>query len=110
MKKRVDTVEPPPPPQIYLVRGETVSLILRLLKMLQRIGKIYVLASGLYVLQGLVDMNERILYEAALIKKRSFWPRYIDGEISMHTSSTRLLRMWMHFLVSLTMLLFMSSL
>lgn len=63
----------------YSLLGKTVGLLLRLTKPLWATGKVVVLDSGFCVLQGLIELKKRGVYAAALIKKRRYWPKYIDG-------------------------------
>ena len=39
-----------------------------------------VLDSGFCVLKGLVEIKKRGVFAVALIKKRHYWPKYIDGK------------------------------
>ena len=48
--------------------------------MIHSIGKIFVLYSGLCVLQILEDMKKKRIYGSNLINKRPYWPHYIDVE------------------------------
>ena len=84
--------------------------MLRLTKMLHGTGNIVVLDYGFFALQELVDMKKKGVYEAALVKEGIYRPRYIDVEKSGITSQTRILGIWIHFAVILTMFLFISSL
>ena len=58
------------PPPKYYHQGKTVSLMLLLTKNLPVTGNIVVLYSSFCVLQGLVDINKKGIYGAALINKR----------------------------------------
>ena len=69
------------PPKQYSEKWENMSLILRLTKKLHGTGEIVLLDSGFCVLQGLVDIEKKGVYGAALTKKRWYWPRYIDWKI-----------------------------
>jgi len=60
--------------------GKTVGLLLRLTQQLWGTGKVVVLDSGFCVLKGLIELKKKGVFAAALIKKRKYWPRYIDGE------------------------------
>ena len=77
--------------------------------MLHGTGNIVVLDSGFFALQELVDMKKKGVYEAALVKEGRYRPRYVDVEKSGITSQTRILGIWIHFAVILTMFLFISS-
>ena len=87
-----------------------MSLMLRLTKNLHGAGGNFMLYDGLYVLQGLVDINKKGVCESSLIKKSRYWPIYIDDEKSRLTSPTRVLSPWMHFMAILKMCIFMSYL
>ena len=60
--------------------GKTVSLLLRLTKSLWASGKVVVLDSGFCVLQGIIELKKKGVFAAALIKKRQYWPKHIDGD------------------------------
>lgn len=62
-------------------KGEnTVGLLTRLSDSLSGTGKVVILDSGFCVLKGLVELRKKGIFAAALIKKRRYWPKYIDGE------------------------------
>ena len=68
--------------------GKTCGLLLRLCKSLYGSGTIVVLDSGFCVLQGLVELRKVGVYASAVIKKRRYWPRHIDGAaIDAHMAS-----------------------
>lgn len=60
--------------------GPTPSLLLRLTKSIFFTGKVVILDSGFCVLKAIIELAKKGVYASALIKKRRFWPRYIDGE------------------------------
>jgi hypothetical protein len=60
--------------------GKTVGLLLRLTKSLWGTGKALVLDSGFCVLQGIVELKKKGVFAAALIKKRRYWPKHVDGD------------------------------
>ena len=60
--------------------GKTTSLLLWLTKTLWGSGKVVVLDSGFCVLKALVELKKKGVFSAALIKKRRYWPKYIDGD------------------------------
>ena len=43
-------------------------------------GKVFVLDSGLCVLDALVQLKQCGVFAHALIKKRHYWPKYIPGD------------------------------
>lgn len=60
--------------------GKTVGLLLRLTRSLWGTGKTIVLDSGFCVLKGIVELKKKGVFSSALIKKRRYWPMYIDGD------------------------------
>jgi hypothetical protein len=60
--------------------GTTASLLLRLTKSIWFTGKVIILDSGFCVLKAIIELAKKGVYASALIKKRRFWPKYIDGE------------------------------
>ena len=60
--------------------GKTVGLLLRMCESLYHTGKVVVLDSGFCVLRGLVELQKNGVYAAAVIKKRRYWPRFVDGD------------------------------
>jgi Transposase IS4 len=44
------------------------------------LGKVVIMDSGFCVLDGLIALKEVGVYGSALIKKRKYWPKYIDGD------------------------------
>jgi Transposase IS4 len=61
-------------------KGKTVGLLLRLTKQLWGTGKVVVLDSGFCVLQGLIELRKKGVFAAAIVKKRRYWPKHIDGD------------------------------
>ena len=72
--------EPSEKPKEFSEKGKTVSLLLRLTKKLWGTGKVVVLDSGFCVLQGLIELKKKGVFAASLIKKRRYWPKYIEGD------------------------------
>ena len=68
------------PPKEYANLGKTVSLMLRLTQPLHHTSKVVVMDSGFCVLKGLAELRRRGVFAQALIKKRRYWPKYVDGE------------------------------
>jgi len=60
--------------------GKTVGLLVRLTKSLWGTGKLVILDSGFCVVKGLVELKKKGVFASALIKKRRYWPKYIDGD------------------------------
>ena len=66
-------------------KGKMVSLLLRLTSSIEGRGSIVVLDSGFCVLKGIIELRKRGIYAAAVIKKRRYWPKHIDGEgVQLH--------------------------
>ena len=42
-------------------------------------GMVVVLDSGFCVLEGVIELQKRGVFTAALIKKRRYWPKYVPG-------------------------------
>ena len=71
-------------PKEFHDKGKTVGLLLRLTKPIWSKEKIVVMDSGFYVLNGLVELKKKGVFGHALIKKRRYWPKYIDGDEAAH--------------------------
>jgi Transposase IS4 len=65
--------------EFHEMKQKTVALLLRLTKRLWHTGKVVVLDSGFCVLKGLIELRRRGVFAAAMIKKRRYWPRHVDG-------------------------------
>ena len=80
----IDLVEgkdqPPNRPKEFDDLGKTVGKMLRLTKCLNGTGTIVIMDSGFCVLKGLVEMRKRGVFGSAMIKKRRYWPKHVDGE------------------------------
>jgi hypothetical protein len=61
-------------------KGKTVSLLLRFCNSIAGRGMVVILDSGFCVLKGLIELRKIGVYASAVIKKRRYWPRYINGE------------------------------
>ena len=73
--------EPPQmPPKEYSEKGKTVGLYLRLTKLLRGKGSIVVMDSGFCVLSAIIELSKVGVFSHALIKKRRYWPRHVDGD------------------------------
>jgi Transposase IS4 len=60
--------------------GSTVGLLLRMMKPFFYTGMCLVLDSGFCVLKGLIELRKVGIFAAAVIKKRRYWPKHIDGD------------------------------
>ena len=77
-----------PPQKINYRDRKNMSLMLLLTKILHGTGKVVVLDSGFCVIQVLVDIKNKGVCRAAIIKKRRYQLRCIDGEkIKAHFTS-----------------------
>jgi hypothetical protein len=77
------------PPQHTLayddIGGKTVGLLLRLTRPIWNSGKVVILDSGFCVLKAIIELKKKGVFASALIKKRRFWPKGINGdEITSH--------------------------
>jgi Transposase IS4 len=61
--------------------GKTIGLLLWMTMRLWNTGKLVVPYSGFCVLQGIVELRHCGVFSAALIKKRRYWPKYIQGDV-----------------------------
>lgn len=59
--------------------GSTSGLLLRLTQSIWFTGKVVILDSGFCVLRALIELAKKGVFASALIKKRRFWPKYVDG-------------------------------
>jgi hypothetical protein len=60
--------------------GKTSSLLARLTGSIWHSGNVVILDSGFCVLQALINLKKkRGLYAGAVIKKRKYWPKFIQG-------------------------------
>ena len=75
-----DHPEERPKDPIVKKYGKTVALLLTMCKPLYSTGKVVILDSGFCVLRGIVELRKKGVFAGALIKKRRYWPKYIDGE------------------------------
>jgi hypothetical protein len=60
--------------------GKTVGLLLRMTATHWYSGMCLVLDSGFCVLKALIELRKVGIYAASVIKKRRYWPKYIDGD------------------------------
>jgi hypothetical protein len=60
--------------------GKTVGLMWRMCKPIHHQGKVVILDSGFCVLQGIIELKKVGVFAAALIKKRRYWPKHVNGE------------------------------
>jgi Transposase IS4 len=61
-------------------KGKTVGLLLRLTRPIWGAGRVLILDSGFCVLQALVELKKHGVFASAVIKKRRYWPKHINGE------------------------------
>ena len=67
------------PPPKYNEYGKTTGLLLRLTDSIAHSGRVVIMDSGFCVLKALVKLASVGVYASAVIKKRRYWPKYIDG-------------------------------
>ena len=60
--------------------GSTVGLLLRILAPIYHKGFIVILDSRFCVLKGIIELRNKGVFASALIKKRQYWPKYINGD------------------------------
>jgi Transposase IS4 len=81
---RIDLVEgkdnPPQVPKEFSEKTSTTALLLRMTKGIHHSGRMVVLDSGFCVLKALIELRQHGVFAAAVVKKRRYWPKYIDGE------------------------------
>jgi hypothetical protein len=63
----------------YSEHGKTTGLLLRLTDSIAHSGRIVIMDSGFCVLKALIKLASVGVYASAVIKKRHYWPKYIDG-------------------------------
>ena len=68
------------PSEKFHEEGKTASLLLRLTEPIFDTGKIIILDSGFCVLDAVIALKKRGVFASALVKKRRYWPRHVDGE------------------------------
>ena len=66
-------------PEKFSEHGKTTGLLLRLTESIHHSGRVVIMDSGFCVLQALVKLASHGVYSSAVIKKRRYWPKYIDG-------------------------------
>ena len=59
--------------------GGTASLLLQITNSRFVKGKLVILGKVFCVLKAIVSLKKRGIYASALIKKRRYWSKYIDG-------------------------------
>jgi hypothetical protein len=60
--------------------GKTVGLMLRMCQSIYHSGKLVILDSGFCVLKGIIELKKVGVFASALIKKRRYWPKDVDGD------------------------------
>jgi hypothetical protein len=60
--------------------GKTAGLLLRMTQTIHGTGKVVIMDSGFCVLDGLPQLKRVGVYCSALIEKRKFWPKHVDGD------------------------------
>jgi Transposase IS4 len=67
-------------PEFEKVIGKTGGLLLQLTSNIWRSGKVVVLDSGCFVLQALIELRKKGVFATAIVLKRRYWPKHIDGD------------------------------
>jgi Transposase IS4 len=65
---------------IFEHHGNTVGLLLRRTEQIWGSGKVVVIDSGFCVLKGLIELRKQGVFGAAIVKKRRYWPKYVNGD------------------------------
>lgn len=60
--------------------GKTPGLLLRLTECIHHSGRVVIMDSGFCVLEGLTKLLDFGVFSSAVIKKRRYWPRHVDGD------------------------------
>ena len=68
------------PPPKYHEKGKTSALLLRLTESIAHSGRVVIMDSGFCVLRAIVDLKSAGIFSSAVIKKRRYWPKYVDGK------------------------------
>jgi hypothetical protein len=66
-------------PAKYSEHSKTTGLQLRLTDSIAHSGRVVIMDSGFCVLKALIKLASVDVLASAVIKKRCFWPKYIDG-------------------------------
>ena len=74
-KDRPRQLQPPK----HSEHGKTTGLLLRLTDSIAHSGRVVIMDSGFCVLKALIKLASVGVYGSAVIKKRRYWPKYIDG-------------------------------
>lgn len=69
------------PSEFENLGGKTVGLLLRLTKQIWNLGKVVVLDSGFCVARALTQLSKKGVFATALIKKRRYWPKHVNGDM-----------------------------
>jgi len=81
---RVDLVEgkdePRQVPKKYAEYGKTIGTVLRLAQPLFGSSKCIVADSAFCIVKCIVELRKKGVFMSALIKKRRYWPRGVDGD------------------------------
>ena len=62
------------------LNGNTVVLLLRIIKSDFATGGYEILDSGFCVLRGFIKLNKKGVFSYAVIKKRTFWPSMVPDK------------------------------
>jgi Transposase IS4 len=68
------------PPHPTNEKGKAIGLLLRLCDHLFGSGHCVVFDSGLCLLKAIVELRRNGVYAVALVKKRKYWPKHMQGQ------------------------------
>ena len=68
------------PPREFNDKSKTVGLVLRMTRPIWHRAKCVILDSGFGVLKAIVELQKKGVYASAVVKKRRYWPKYVDGD------------------------------
>ncbi len=72
-------------PENFSEHRKTTSLLLRLTESIHHSRRVVIMDSGFCVLQILVELASSGVYLSTVIKKRRYWPKYVNGrKIDLH--------------------------
>ena len=67
------------PPKTFEEKGRIAGLLLSICESIMHSGRVVIMDSGFCELQALIELLLVGVYSSAVIKKRRYWPKYIDG-------------------------------
>ena len=64
----------------YSDKGSTVRKLLQMCEPIFGRGMVVIMDSSFCVLQALIELKKKGVYALAVIKKRRYWPKHVDGD------------------------------